>query len=109
MKRIYTIALLLFSLSLSAQKTPASQTSYYKGEWSRTGSAFNYSAIVKLVVTGNKVEGEIVWKLMSADSLNMDTYPYYKKLVGLTAIERFSGELNPATSDIALKGTGTVD
>jgi hypothetical protein len=86
-----------------------SQANYYKGEWSRAGTSYNYSAFLKLTIRGNVAEGEIIWKLVSADSLNQESFKINQKKVSLSGIEEIKGSIGKKTSDLELAGVRTID
>lgn len=86
-----------------------SQTTYYKGEWLRTGTTYNYSGFIKLTITDNQAKAEVIWKLISPDKMNQDDYEFMKDKVGLSAIEILSGSFDAKTRDLNMRGYDKID
>jgi hypothetical protein len=103
MKSAICFFFLLLAIAASAQ------TSYYKGEWSRSTTSWNYAAFVKLTVSGSELQGEILWKVVSPDSLDREDLAYYANKLGLTAIEKIRGVYGMKTGDLDLVGTSEID
>lgn len=100
---------ILLLLAAFIAVTAFSQTSYYKGEWSRSGTTYVYASFLKLTITGTLAEGEIIWKFVSPDKMNKDNYEFMKGKVGLSAVEIFSGSYDPEARDLKISGLDKVD
>jgi len=85
------------------------QTIYYKGEWSSTGTTYNYSGFLKLTIKGSDVTGEVIWKLLTPDKLNQEDYDFLKDKVGSSAVEIIVGTYNPETKDLYIRGIDEID
>lgn len=104
MKRpIFILSAMLIALSA------ISQTTYYKGEWSRSGTTYNYSGFLKLTIKGNEAQGEVIWKLITPDKVNKDDYEFLKDKVGFSAVEIMSGSYDAETKDLNIKGIDEID
>lgn len=86
-----------------------SQTTYYKGGWSRGTTSFFYKSLLKLTINGDHAEGEIIWQLVSADSLDKEGFADYKRKTGLKGIEMFRGRFDPKTNDLNIEGIDKMD
>jgi hypothetical protein len=104
MKTVFSIIICFFPLLAWCQTT-----NYYKGEWSRATTSYNYSAFLKLTIRGNVAEGEIIWKLVSADSLDKESFKEMQKKLSLSGIEVIKGSFGKKTSDLELAGISTID
>lgn len=85
------------------------QSKYYKGEWSKSNTTYVFNALIKLDYNGNKVAGEIIWTIVTADSTNEASIKYYKSKLNKYGLEVVSGNYNPSTRDLNFLGLSKID
>ncbi len=100
---------ILILLTILIVTAAISQTTYYKGEWSRSGTTYNYTGFLKLTINGKDVQAEAIWKLITPDKLNKDDYEIMKDKVGLSAVEILTGNYDPQSRDLNIQGIDKVD
>jgi|GEM_PF-1098119 len=81
-----------------------SQTSYYEGEWTETGTTTYFKGFMKLEVYGNKINGEIIWTFIFPDRSNPGSVDFYRGKEGLIGIEHISGTINLDSYDVLFEG-----
>ena len=95
---------LIFSL-LCTWQTVLSQTTYYKGEWTRVNKHELFTGIFKIDITNDgKAQAELVWTILAADSTSRYYLDYYNGKKGKSGIEYAEGLFSAVTNDLYLAG-----
>ena len=95
---------LIFSL-LCTWQTVLSQTTYYKGEWTRVNKHELFTGIFKIDITNDgKAQAELVWTILAADSTSRYYLDYYNSKKGKSGIEYAEGFFSAVTNDLYLAG-----
>jgi len=86
------------------------QTSYYKGEWTKKDKSDLFTGILKVEMKKDgRVNGEIVWLYLAADSTDASLLEMYKGKKGRQAIEVVEGRYSPMTNELYWAGEEKID